>query len=199
MISAFKEEKRPVNQRDAEGRPFRPSNRALSRLPLRRRLPALLLLALILGGCAGTRLDTSHPLVTRAAAEPAAKVYFIRPFTDRYLGFADNKVSIEAGSARLMQLVKGEYTLATLKPGTVRLTVRNDTNHGPEFHHKEMARSKEFTFEAGQTYFLVLTPFDGEFRGVHFEMKTVDLPQAQELARYLRVAGPARSAPISRL
>ncbi len=161
-------------------------------------LTALLALALLFAGCAGTRHDASHPLVT-PAAQPSAKVYFIRPFPERYLGFADNTIHIEAERAELMRLVKGEYTLVSLRPGKVRLTVRNDTNHGPEFLHKEMSRSKEFTFEAGQTYFLVLKPFDGEFRGVHFEFETVDLARAKELSRHLRVAGPARSQPISRL
>ncbi len=180
-----------MNLRDAADRPTAGHR---MRIPL----ISLLLLAILLAGCAGTRLDSGHPLVT-PAAQPSAKVYFIRPFTDRYLGFADNAIHIEAESAELMRLVKGEYTLVSLRPGTVRLAVRNDTNHGPEFLHKELTRSKEFTFEAGQTYFVVLTPFDGEFRGVHFEFESVDLPRAKELSRHLRVAGPARSRPISRL
>lgn len=188
-----------MTQRDAAGRPETdPRNRIPTRYPLLAFLLPLLSLALVLAGCAGTRLDSGHPLIARSA-EPAAKVYFIRPFTDRYLGFADNTITVEADRTGLMRLVKGEYTLVSMKPGAVRLSVRNDTNHGPEFLHKEMTRSKEFTFEAGQTYFLVLTPFDGEFRGVHFEMETVDLPRARELSQHLRVAGPARSARISRL
>lgn len=192
-----------MTQRDSAGHPSVALTKNRSRRPrrflARFRWSSILLLAVVLGACAGTRLDKSHPLVTRDAAEPAAKVYFIRPFTDRYLGFADNVITIEAERARLMRLVKGEYTLVKLKPGDVRLSVRNDTSHGSEFNHKELTRSKQFTFEAGQTYFLVLKPFDGEFRGVNFEMETVDLTRARELSRHLRVAGPARSAPISKL
>ncbi len=183
-----------MNLRATAGSRLKAPNGSLTRRPLM----ALLLLALILAGCAGTRLDSGHPLIVRGA-EPAAKVYFIRPFTDRYLGFADNRITVEADRAGLMRLVKGEYTLVSMKPGTVQLSVRNDTNHGPEFLHMQLTRSRAFTFEAGETYFLVLTPFDGEFRGVHFEMETVDLPRAKELSNRLRVAGPARSRPISRL
>lgn len=192
-----------MNLRDAVGRPSMAPKMNRSRRPLRPPVRFLsfviLLLAVVLGGCAGTRLDKSHPLVTRDAAEPAAKVYFIRPFTDRYLGFADNIITIEAERAELMRLVKGEYTLVSLKPGNIRLSVRNDTSFGAEFNHKELTRSVQFTFEAGQTYFLVLKPFDGEFRGVHFAMETIDVTRARELSKHLRVIGPARSAPISKL
>lgn len=166
-------------------------------------LPGILLVILLvsstlLAGCAGTRVDNSHPLVSEAG-DRAAQVYFIRPRTERYLGFADNALSIEAWNEPLLRMIKGEYTLATLRPGTVRLTARSDSNHGPEFRYREMVNSQEFEFRAGQTYFVTVTPFDGEFRGVHFVMETVDLPRAKELSQHLRVVGPARSAPIRRL
>lgn len=161
-------------------------------------LVILLLLSLGLAGCAGTRVDTSHPLASQSSS-PAASVYFIRPLTERYMGFADNVLTIEAEETELLRLVKGEYTLATLKPGTVRLTARSDTNRGPEFKYQEMTRSREFSFRPGQTYFIVLKPFDGEFRGVHFEFDAVELADAKALSRHLRVKGAARSRPISKL
>lgn len=157
----------------------------------------LLLLSALLGACAGTRVDGSHPLVTREA--PAAKVYFIRPFTERYLGFADNAITVEADRIPLLRLVKGEYTLAHVTPGPVFLTVNSDTTWGHSNFIRRMTRSQRFEFAAGQTYFVIFRPFDGEFRGVHFEMVDVDLARAKELSRHLRVVGAARSEPIGRL
>lgn len=157
----------------------------------------LLMLATLLTGCAGTRIDGSHPLLTRE--EAAAKVYFIRPFTERYMGFADNAITVEADRVPLLRLVKGEYTLAHIQPGPVFFTVHSDTSWGPEHQVKEMSRSRRFEFAPGETYFVVFRPFDGEFRGVHFDMATVGLEDARELSRHLRVIGAARATPIDRL
>ena len=157
----------------------------------------LLMLAALLAGCAGTRVDGSHPLLTRQA--DAAKVYFIRPYTERYMGFADNAITVEADRVRLMRLAKGEYTMARIAPGQVFLTVHSDTTWGNSHFIREMARSQRFEFAPGRTYFVVFRPFDGEFRGVHFEMVDVDLARAKELSRHLRVVGAARSEPIGRL
>lgn len=155
------------------------------------------ILAALLAGCAGTRVDGSHPLLTRD--EAAARVYFIRPFTERYLGFADNAITVEADRVPLLRLVKGEYTLAYVNPGPVFFTVHSDTSWGPEHQVREMSRSRRFEFAPGETYFVVFKPFDGEFRGVHFEMASVALEDARELARHLRVAGAARAEPIDEL
>lgn len=157
----------------------------------------LLMLTALLAGCAGTRIDASHPLLTDEAA--AAKVYFIRPYTERYMGFADNAITVEADRMPLLRLVKGEYTLVHVRPGPVFLTVHSDTSWGHSHHIREMTRSRRFDFAPGETYFVSFQPFDGEFRGVHFEMRDVDLPRARELSRHLRVVGGARSAPIDRL
>lgn len=157
----------------------------------------LVLLTALLAGCAGTRVDGGHPLLTDR--EPAATVYFIRPATERYMGMADNVITVEADAAPLVRLVKGEYTMARLRPGAVFLTVRNDTTWGNSHFIREMARSARFEFAPGETYFVVLQPFDGEFRGVHFQMAGVDLQRARELTRHMRGKGGARSAPIDRL
>jgi hypothetical protein len=155
------------------------------------------MLAALLAGCAGTRIDGSHPML--AQTRDAARVYFIRPYTERYMGFADNAITVEADRIPLLQLVKGEYTLLHVRPGPVFLTVHSDTSWGPSHDIREMSRSRRFDFAPGETYFVSFQPFDGEFRGVHFEMHDVDLPRARELSRHLRVVGDARSAPIDRL
>jgi hypothetical protein len=170
-------------------------------------LIAALTLVLGLPGCAGTQVERSHPLVSSDAE--SARVYFIRPFTERYMGVADNTIRVEADRIELLRLAKGEYTLVHVRPGTAYLMARSMSAWGPTETHlnvntrahkiKEMTHSQPFTFDAGQTYFVVFTPVDGEFRGVYYDMATVDLERAKELSAHLRVAGDARSAPIDEL
>jgi hypothetical protein len=170
-------------------------------------LIAALTLAVGLSGCAGTRVERSHPLLSSDAE--SARVYFIRPFTERYMGFADNAIEVEADRIDLLRLAKGEYTLVRVRPGTVYLMARSLTAWGPNEARlntntrahkiKEMTHSQPFTFDAGQTYFVVFTPVDGEFRGVYYDMKAVDLGRARELSAHLRVVGEARAAPIDEL
>lgn len=159
---------------------------------------ALLLAVFAAGvaGCAGTRVDRAHPLITDAPSERSARVYFIRPQTERYLGVADNAITIEADRRPLLRMVKGEYALARMKPGAVWLTVRNQTSWGPEHRIKEMSRSREFELAAGDTYYIVMEAVDGEFRGVHFEPRSVDVVRAKMLTRYLRARGRASRDPV---
>jgi hypothetical protein len=170
-----------------------------SRMRLARATACLSLLAglLLVAGCAVTRVDGGHPRVSEDSA--AATVYFIRPFTERYMGFADNALAVEADRTSLLTLGKGEYTLARLQPGPVFLTARSDTSWGASHQIREMTREQRFELTPGGTYFIVFRPFDGEFRGVHFEMASVGREEAQTLGRHLRAAGAARSAPLDEL
>lgn len=163
-------------------------------------LAVSLLLGAAVSGCAASRIEASHPLVSSAPDGEVARVYFIRPRTERSLGVADNVVTVEADRTPLLDLAKGEYALLTLRPGAVWITVRSDTSWGPEHDIKEMGTSEEFTFTAGQTYFLTLTAIDGEFRGVTFDPEIIDLDRARQLSTHLRAAGSAaRAAPINTL
>lgn len=168
------------------------------------RIPLLivwpLLFAGLFAGCAASRIESAHPLISRAAAGEAAHVYFIRPRTERSLGVADNTLAVEADRMPLLDLAKAEYALVNLKPGAVWITVRSDTSWGPAHDIKEMTSAREFNFVAGQTYFLAFTAVDGEFRGVSFIPQAIDLDRARQLAVSLRPAGAAaRSVPISSL
>ncbi|MDX9739920.1 MAG: hypothetical protein RBT81_01890 [Gammaproteobacteria bacterium] len=153
-----------------------------------------LISAFLLAGCAVTRVDGAHPRVS--SGSEAASVYFIRPWTERYMGFADNVIAVDADRAFLLKLGKGEYTLARLQPGPVFLAAHSDTSWGHSQLIKELTRERRFDLAPGGTYFIVFRPFDGEFRGVHFEMASVDRAEAQELGRHLRAAGAARSTPL---
>ena len=168
----------------------------LSPLPI-----VCLVLAAALAGCTASRLDDSHPLLSNAPDSEVARVYFIRPRTDRFMGVADNSLTIEADRTHLLDLAKGEYALVHLKPAaSVWLLVRSDTSWGPVQDIKEMTREKEFAFAAGQTYFVALIPVDGEFRGVFFNLQDVTLDQAKQLAAKAHPSGPAaRDAPIDTL
>lgn len=165
-----------------------------------RLLTVSLFVVTALSGCAASRIEDGHPLVSSAQVSETARVYFIRPRTERSMGVADNALIVEADRSPLLDLAKGEYALVTLKPGAVWITVRSDTSWGPGHDIKEMTTTKEFSFTAGQTYFLTFTPIDGEFRGVTFVAETVDLDHARQLSAKLRPAGSAaRAVPISTL
>lgn len=152
-----------------------------------------LLMLLALGGCSSIMMD--HPLIQK---EPGsfATVYFIRPDTERSMGAADNRLVVELNQEPLLNLVKSEYTVLHLKPGEVDVTIKSLTIAGPFREFKKMQQSQRFEFEAGSTYYLSIEPVDGEFRGVYFLPRLIDLVSAKEISRFMRAVGPAKEAPI---
>ena len=152
-----------------------------------------------LSACAASSIDNANPLISDRPDLLVAKVYIIRPRTERYLGMADNSIAVELDRRPLMELAKGEYTLLHLHPGSAWLGLRSMTTWGPGHKIKEMSTVKEFTFEPGETYYIAIRPIDGEFRGVKYEAKLVDLDTALHLSRYLNAFGQARRDPIRAL
>ena len=152
-----------------------------------------------LAGCASTQIQAGHPLIQTNPSAPHASVYFMRPWTERTMGVADNAVDIELDQRPLLKLVKGEYVLVNLKPGPVTTTIKSITVWGPESKIKEMSKSRNFTFDEGETYFIVISPVDGEFRGIFFLPKAVDFLTAKKISKRLRPVGKARSEPITGL
>ena len=166
---------------------------------MRRIFGALLTSAIIvaLAGCAATKMVSDHPLVEKNGQTAHAKVYFIRPLTERAMGFPDNPLSIEFDSHQLLALAKGEYSLVHMKPReTTTMTLKSLTTVGPDWHVKEMVKNQKWSFTAGATYYIVLKPVDGEFRGVYFTAEAVDWFTAKESVRQLRAVDAARRAPI---
>lgn len=150
-----------------------------------------------LSGCAATKIAADHPLLEKGGQAAAAKVYFIRPFTERAMGFPDNPLSVEFDEKQLLLLGKGEYSLVYLKPReATTMTLKSLTAVGPNWTVKEMSKSRRWSFMAGTTYYVVLRPVDGEFRGVHFTAESVDLFTARESVRRLRPVGEAKRSPI---
>jgi hypothetical protein len=158
----------------------------------------LALAALGVSGCASTKIVSNHPLMEKSGSGPYATVYFLRPNTERAMGFPDNPLTIEMDQEKLLTLGKGEYTMLRLKPRiTTTMTLKSKTAVGPNWTIKEMSKDKKWSFAAGQTYFLVLKPVDGEFRGVYFVAESVDLFSAKEVAPKLHAVSVAK--PISAL
>jgi len=154
-----------------------------------------LLTSLLLSGC-WTTIKGSHPLLQSDLSSPHAIVYFIRPRSERFMGMADNRVTVSLDKQALVELVKGEYTLAQILPGQTWISIENMTTFGPAHRTKIESRSRSFTFAAGKTYYIAINPVDGEFRGVYFLPKAIDFSQAQKISRNLRAVGPARSSSI---
>ena len=159
--------------------------------------------SLHLVGCAswnGTQVNSGHHLVSAAGEPLYATVYFLRPLTERAMGFSDNALSISLDGSKLLTLEKGDYTLVYMRPRVrTTMTVENLSEVGPFWKTRKMEKDYEFGFTAGKTYFIVFEPVDGEFRGVYFTARDVDQFTAKQLAENLRPAGEARKAPLDKL
>lgn len=147
-----------------------------------------------------SKLADHHPLLESDREAAFATVYFLRPNTERWMGAADNILTIEADRQELLKLVKGEYIRATLKPRKTTLRIRSMSAWGPQQAIKEMEKSGEFQFQAGKTYFVLMEMVDGEFRGVFFKPQLIALTKARQLAKSLRPVGiDAKTHPIDTL
>lgn len=154
-----------------------------------------IILSLSLTGC-WTSVKGSHPLVQKNQSQAHAQVYFIRPRGERFMGMADNRLTISLDRQPLLHLVKAEYTLTRLYPGQTWVSIDNLSTFGPAHRIKELHRSYSFSFAAGKTYYISIDPVDGEFRGVHFTAKALTLAEAQKITPQLRAVGSARWNPI---
>ena len=149
-----------------------------------------------------TEIETSNPYLARGEdfLEPA-KVYFIRPMTERRMGAADNLITIDINRNRLLKIDKGEYTLVDLKPNdNVEITINSITAWGTTHEIKEVSKTRRFSLESGQTYFISAKMVDGEFRGVYFLPKSIDLETAKKITKRLRPIGDnTKASPLSSL
>jgi len=162
----------------------------------------LLLSVTLLSGCGLLRVskvDNTHGLVQMEQSRPHAKVYFIRPKTEHVAGYADNALAVELDGEELMKLGKAEYVLVYLKPRGVTITLRNRTQVRGRWEVTEMSQSRQFSFQADETYFIQTNMLDGEFRGARFIPEALSLFDARKAVRYLEPAGLARQYPISKL
>ena len=148
-------------------------------------------------GCTSSTISTKHPLVQGATGGTAATVYFLRPEIERRMGFPDNPVAIDLNQEQLVTLARGEYTVVKLVPREAVLTLRNLTEAGPVWAVKQMERQYTFNFKPGETYYLMVKPVDGEFRGVFFKPESVDPYVAKQAADGLHAAKVPSGAELS--
>ena len=153
----------------------------------------------VIAGCGSTSVHNDHILIETKEENPGANVYFIRPFTYRERGIADNPVKIELNRKKLVTLGKGEYTLVKIKPVEATITTRSHTMHTNKLMPVEISRSANMHFEHGQTYFIHIRQVNEEFRGVYYLPELIGLKTARRLTATLRASGDARSARIEDL
>jgi len=154
---------------------------------------------LIIGGCSLTSINKKHFLIETNKEKPASTVYFIRPFTYRERGIADNPVKIALNRKKLISLGKGEYTMLRIKPIDATITTRSYTKFTNKFEPIEMTRSANMSFESGQTYFIHIRQVNEEFRGVYYLPELVGLKTAKRITEGVHAIGGARSAKIKNL
>lgn len=153
----------------------------------------------VLAGCTSTHINPGHSLLQSDLKSEFAKVYFLRPPTEHVQGYADNPLIVEVDSERLLELGKGDYALAYLKPRSVSITARNLTQTRGRWEVTPQTRTRSFDFAAGKSYFILMRPVDGEFRGVAFIPESVGLFEAKNIAKVLKPTGDAKRAKIADL
>lgn len=156
-------------------------------------------LCLVLSSCAATSINKNHDLYVTDPDLAAANLYFIRPFTYRDRGLADNPVHIEINGKELLSLGKGEYTFIRVKPVKVSLITRSLTQFTNGIDPIEITRTSEIELLPGQTYYLHVRQVNEEFRGVYYLVEQVDLQQAKQLAEGLRSTNVPGSLSLDKL
>lgn len=153
------------------------------------RSAVLILAYLLLSACGSTSMHKSHPLYVTDKDVAAANIWFIRPFTYRERGLADNPVHITVNQEPLLELGKGEYTFARLRAGKLSITTTNLSQFTNKQDPVTMTRTVEITVEPGKNYYLHIRQVNEEFRGVYYLTEPVDLQTAKQLADDLATSG----------
>lgn len=155
-------------------------------------LPAGLLLAcllVLLSACGSTSRNKSNSLYITDQDVAAAQVWFIRPFTYRERGLADNPVKISINSEPLLELGKGEYTFVRLRAGKHTITTSNLSQFTNKLDPVEMTRTVEINMQPEQQYFLHVRQVNEEFRGVYYVIERLDLEAAKALVEGVAATG----------
>jgi len=159
----------------------------------------LVILITSISGCGSTSVNAKHILLETNKETAAATVYFIRPFTYRERGIADNPVKIELNRKEIILLGKGEYTMVRIKPVEATITTKNYSMFTNKLMPIEMIRSATMTFEAGQNYFIHIKQVNEEFRGVYYLPELIGLKTAKRITSDLKSSGVTSNANIENL
>lgn len=157
--------------------------------------PLALLALFLLNACGSTSINRKHELFVRDPDLAAAQIYFIRPFTYRERGLADNPVHIEVNGQPLLDIGKGEYTFLRMKAQKIRITTRSLSEFTNKLEPVEMTRSSEIILQPDQRYFLHVKQVNEEFRGVYYVIENINLETAKGLVANLHsVSVPGKLA-----
>jgi len=159
------------------------------------------LFALLFNGCTTSTIMPSNPKFAKADAKDFAMVYVMRPKLQRTRGIADNDLTIEFGEKQLVSLLSaGEYVAFKVRPGPLDIITRNETYITTKPDPVDVWRARNFTFDAGATYFIEAKFTQEEFRGIYFIAQQVDLKTAKSFIHRLKPAGDlAKEKPLTSL
>lgn len=160
----------------------------------------MLSVLVILAGCSGTRvLPTAEPALQRNPELPFSTVYILREESNFYLGPANGPVRIEINGHDVVSINESDYIMVRVKPGESLVVTKNMSRYGAELHPREMTATATFNFAAGQTNFIRLKVYNGEFRGVYFTPERIEFNRARDLVKRLRAIDVPANLRIDRL
>ncbi|HFE39384.1 MAG TPA: hypothetical protein ENK06_13385 [Gammaproteobacteria bacterium] len=158
-------------------------------------------MVLLFSACTTSVIMRDNPQFAKPASKQFATVYVMRPAQVRTRGIADNDLTVEFGEHQLAVLLSaGEYVAFKVRPGAMDIITRNETYLTGKPDPVSVWRARNFTFEAGKTYFIEAKLIQEEFRGIYFVAQEVDLKTAKSYIKSMKPAGDlAKARPISAL
>ncbi len=133
---------------------------------------------LSLSGC-----STSIQKAPENSSATHATIHFLRPDTERPMGFMDNTLLIEIDKQPRLKLKKRQSKSIKLEPAEYLITLRYKHVSGAKNEIKEASNEQWFTFKEGTSYYLTLKAIDEEFRGGYFKIESVDQATAQTMKK----------------
>jgi len=150
-----------------------------------------------LASCSFSSINVKNSLLEPDASDDQiAKVYFIRPEPFKHKGISDNEIAVDLNNELLLKINEGQYTMVKIKPSKVHVVTHSKTAFTNKFEPIDVARTREYQFLAGKTYFIHLQRINEEFRGIYYDPTPVDLQQAKQLCEHLSAIGAASDYPI---
>ncbi len=155
----------------------------------------------LLNACTTSVVMPTNPLYAKDDGSGYATVYVMRPTLQRTRGIADNDLTVEFGEKQLVALLSaGEYVAFKVRPGPVDVITRNEAYLTSKPEPETVWRSRNFIFNANQTYFIEAKFTQEEFRGIYFIAQAIDISKAKSFLNRIKPAGElAKAQPISAL
>lgn len=154
---------------------------------------------LMLNACTTSVIKTDNPHFAFKHAKEYALVYLIRPAPIRTRGVADYDIKVEFGEGQLVaELSSGEYAAFKVRPGNIDIITRSIAYVTARTLPEKVWRARNFTFEAGKTYYIETRFTQEEFRGMYFIPVEITKQEAVSMLKRLKPAGElAKQMPIT--